>query len=255
MSVKLPPAYRLIERDSVTSSNEEAKVLAREGAEDGTLLWVQEQSGGKGRGGRTWESPRGNLYFSLVLRPECPLNEASCLGFLAALSVGEAIGAVAPPMDVLYKWPNDVLLNGRKVSGILLESETSAEELNWLVLGVGINLAHFPKEANFPATSLHFEGAPKTLTVEELLQAFCRYFLSWTNRWLEEGFAPARQAWLRHAYRKGEEIEVRLPRETLTGVFKDLDEDGTLLLGLPEGSERRIAYGEVFPPERAGEVG
>ena len=164
MSLKLPPAYRLIERDAVGNSNDEAKALARAGAEDGTLLWVREQSAGKGRGGRTWASPPGNLYLSLVLRPDCPLSEASALGFIAALAVGEAIGSVAPPMDVLYKWPNDVLLNGRKVAGILLESETSGDELAWLVLGVGVNVAHFPKEANFPATSLHFEGAPKTLT-------------------------------------------------------------------------------------------
>lgn len=255
MTLKLPPAYRLIERDAVGSSNEEAKALARAGAEDGTLLWVREQAAGKGRGGRAWESPPGNLYISLILRPDCPLGEASALGFIAALAVGEAIGSVAPPMDVLYKWPNDVLLNGRKVAGILLESETSGEELSWLVLGVGVNVAHFPKDANFPATSLHFDGAPKTLTVEALLQAFCRYFLSWTNRWLEEGFAPVRAAWLRHAYRKGEEIEARLPQETLRGRFLDIDEDGCLLLLLLDGSERRIAYGEVFPPDRAGEAG
>lgn len=255
MSLKLPPAYRLIERDAVGNSNDEAKALARAGAEDGTLLWVRQQSAGKGRGGRTWESPPGNLYLSLVLRPDCPLSEASALGFIAALAVGEAIGSVAPPMDVLYKWPNDVLLNGRKVSGILLESETSGDELAWLVLGVGVNVAHFPKEANFPATSLHFEGAPKTLTVEELLQAFCRYFLSWTNRWLEEGFAPVRAAWSRHAYRKGDEIEARLPQETMRGRFLDIDESGCLILLLPDGSERHIAYGEVFPPEGAGEAG
>ncbi len=255
MRVKLPPAYRLVERDTVASSNEEAKDLARQGAEDGTLVWVREQQAGKGRAGRSWDSPRGNLYLSLVLRPECPLAEASCLGFVAALAVGEAIGSVAPPMDLLYKWPNDVLINERKVAGILLESETAGDALSWLVLGVGINLAHFPKDASFPATSLQFEGAPGSLTVEELLQAFCRYFQSWTSRWLEEGFAPVREAWLRHAYRKGESIEVRLPQETLTAVFKDIDEQGALVLSLPDGSERRVSFGEVFPAERAGKGG
>ncbi|MGO1117608.1 biotin--[acetyl-CoA-carboxylase] ligase [Rhodovibrionaceae bacterium A322] len=248
--MRLPPVFILKSYDSLGSTMDEARRLAEEeGAQDGTLVWARQQSGGRGRLGRQWVSPKGNLYFSLVLRPQCRAAEAAQLGFIAALAIGEAIGSVAPPMDVTYKWPNDVLLNGRKVSGILMESRGQEAELDYLILGCGINLATFPKEANYPATSLRFEGLPASVDVEDLLEAFCRCFLTWTNRWLEEGFAPVRDAWLLHAARLGEEIDVRLPNETFRGVYRDLDGEGQLIIELPDGEMRRVASGEVFPPD------
>ena len=243
----LPPAYRLVALDSVDSTNEEAKRRAREGAEDGTLIWAGEQTAGKGRGGRLWTSPPGNLYLSLVLRPDCPPAEAAQLSFVAALGVGDAVGSVAPPMEVRYKWPNDVLFNDRKGAGILLESQIAADGgLDWLVLGCGINVQSYPDSAEGTATSLRFEGAPADLDSVVLLEAFGRHFLSWVNRWLEEGFEPIRKRWLTHAKGLGEAIQVRLPKETLHGRFADLDPGGALLLELEDGAIRRIAAGEVY---------
>ena len=244
---KLPPAYRLVALDRVVSTNDEALRLAAEGAEDGTLVWAREQTGGRGRQGRTWSSPPGNLYFSLVLRPDCAPAEAAQLGFVAGLALGEAIGSVAPPMiEVTFKWPNDLLLNGRKGAGILLESRSDPDgALECLILGVGVNLAHFPEDTSFPATSLRFEGATE-VEVVALLEAFGRSFMSWANRWLDDGFVPVRRAWLHHAHGLGEEIEVRLPRETLKGTFKDLDERGVLVLELPDGARREISAGDVY---------
>jgi BirA family biotin operon repressor/biotin-[acetyl-CoA-carboxylase] ligase len=246
--LRLPPAYRLVTLDSVVSSNEEAKRLAAEGAEDGTLVWAREQTGGKGRQGRQWASPRGNLYLSLILRPDCPLKQASQLGFVAALALGDAVGSVAPPLiEVTYKWPNDVLANGRKLAGILLEAQATPEGgVDWLVLGLGANVKSFPKDSEMPATGLHFEGCAPSVTEAELLQAFARHFLAWVNIWLEEGFEPIRKTWLRHAEGKGDRIRVRLPRETLEGRFLDLDGEGHLLLDLGEASPRAIAVGDVF---------
>ena len=244
---KLPPAYRLVALETVGSTNDEALRLAAEGAEDGTLVWAREQTGGRGRQGRSWSSPPGNLYLSLVLRPDCVPAEAAQLGFVAGLALGEAIGSVAPPMiEVTYKWPNDLLLNGRKGAGILLESRSGPDgTLECLILGVGVNLKHFPEDTGFPATSLHFECATE-VEVAALLVAFSRHFMSWTNRWLEDGFAPVRRAWLHHAHGLGEEIEVRLPRETLKGTFKDLDARGVLVLELPDGAHREISAGDVY---------
>ncbi len=244
----LPPAYRLVALDRVDSSNDEAKRLANEGAEDGTLVWAREQRNGRGRQGRGWASPPGNLYVSLVLRPECTPAEAAQLSFVAALGVGEAVGSVAPPLiEVHYKWPNDVLFNGRKGAGILLESRTADERrLDWLVLGVGVNVTSFPEDAAFPATSLSYEGAPPDISEVDLLEAFARHFLSWVNRWLVDGFAPVRRAWLHHAHGLGEAIEVRLPRETLNGTFRDLDKSGALVLELPDGATRTISAGDVY---------
>ena len=247
-ALRLPPAYRLIELDSVVSTNEEAKRLAVDGAEDGTLVWAREQTGGKGRQGRAWSSPRGNLYLSMILRPECPLKDAAQLGMAAALALGDAIGSVAPPLvEVTYKWPNDVLANGRKVAGILLEAQGGeGGGVDWLVLGLGANIKTFPKDSETPATGLHFEGCPSSVGESDLLQAFARHFLSWVNVWLEDGFEPIRRAWLRHAEGKGEMIRVRLPRETLEGRFQDLDGEGHLLLDQGSGSPRAIAVGDVF---------
>jgi len=246
--VRLPPAYRLVALDKVESTNDEAIRLAEAGAEDGTLVWAREQSKGRGRRGRSFVSPPGNLYLSLVLRPECEVATAAQLSFVAALGVGDAIGSVAPALlEVTYKWPNDVLLNGRKVSGILLESRTEATgRLEWLVLGVGVNVRSHPEDTSFPATSLAFEGTPSSVTEVELLQAFSRHFLAWVNRWLEDGFPPVRQAWLSHAHKRGETIEVRVPKETLTGTFADLDADGALILEMPDGARRQITAGDVY---------
>lgn len=227
---------------------DEARRLAEtEAAEDGTLVWAREQQGGRGRQGREWASPRGNLYLSLVLRPDCEAAEAAELGFLAAVAMAEAIGSVSPPVEVTFKWPNDVLLHDRKVAGILLESRSAAGGgLEYLILGCGVNVAHFPRDTAYPATSMHFEGVPKEVTEVELLAAFSRHFLSWVNRWLDQGFAPVRKAWLRHAASLGERIEVRLPKETLSGIFRDIDAQGYLLLELDDGQVRRVSSGDVF---------
>ena len=245
---RLPPAYRLIALDRVESSNDEARRLAEDGAEDGTLVWAREQTKGRGRQGRDWASPPGNLYMTLILRPEGPPVRAAQLSFLAALAVGDAVGSVAPPMiEVRYKWPNDVLFNERKGAGILLESRTAdSERLDWLLLGIGVNVVSHPEQARVPATNLRFEGMPAGVTAVDLLESFSRYFMRWVDQWLAEGFAPIRQAWLRHAKGLGETIEVRLPRETLSGRFQDLDGSGALLLELPEGTTRKITAGDVY---------
>jgi BirA family biotin operon repressor/biotin-[acetyl-CoA-carboxylase] ligase len=245
-ALRLPPAYRLVSLETVGSTNDEAKRLAREGAEDGTLVWAREQTKGRGRSGRSWASPPGNLYLSLVLRPDCAPADAAQLGFVAALGAGAALAQVLPPMiDLRYKWPNDILLNRRKVAGILLETESAASgRLEWLVLGLGINVAQRPAETAFPATSLHEEGATEA-TVEAALEAFSRHFMNWVNRWLDDGFAPVREAWRTSAIGIGEAIRVRLPNEEIDGIFEDIDADGALLLRVG-GAVRRITAGDVF---------
>lgn len=250
--VSLPPAYRLVTLDSVGSTNDEAKRLAREGAEDGTLVWAQEQGAGRGRGGRNWSSPRGNLYLSLVLRPECPASRAAELGFVAAVGLGAALASLVPPLcPINYKWPNDVLLGERKVAGILIETESGTQPqagapLEWMVLGMGVNVRHYPEDTEFPATSLRYEGV-EDVTVELVLERFALYFLDWVNRWMEDGFAPVRAEWKERGLGIGRKIRVRLPRETLRGKFMDLDADGALLLRPEKGDQvRRITAGDVF---------
>lgn len=251
--VRLPPAYRLVAFDSVDSTNEEAKRLARAGAEDGTVVWARAQTRGRGRSGRIWDSPRGNLYVSLVLRPDCPPAAAAQLSFVAALGAGGALGEVLPPLvAVEFKWPNDILINRRKAGGILLEAESiGSDRLDWLVLGLGINVVERPPETAFPATSLREEGAGD-VTVEMLLEAFARHFLAWVNRWLEDGFEPVRLAWRGQARGRGEAIRVRLPDREIDGIFEDIDGRGALLLRRPDGSQQLVTAGDVFFAGGAG---
>jgi BirA family biotin operon repressor/biotin-[acetyl-CoA-carboxylase] ligase len=243
----LPDFYRLIRCDSVGSTNDEAKRLAQAGAPEGTLVWALAQTAGRGRRGRPWQSPPGNLYLSLLLRPTGPIAQAAQLGFVAALALGDALQPMLGGGTALrFKWPNDVLLDGRKLAGILLESETTAGEgAAFVVIGVGVNLAAAPADAEFPATSLAAAGIAG-VTPALLLEAFAHHFETWHRCWLTERFAPVRRAWLARASGLGEAVRVRLERATLLGRFLDLDEEGALLLEAEEG-RRRIAAGEVFP--------
>ena len=241
----LPEGFRLRHYATIGSTNDEAKALARTGAADGTLVWADEQSAGRGRRGRIWLSPPGNLYLSLVLRPECAAARAAQLGFVAALGLGDALAPLVGPA-LRYKWPNDLLVDGRKLAGILLESETSASDrVDFVVVGVGVNIVSAPENVEFPATSLLAQGIAG-VSPAVLLDGFVRHFAGWGRRWREEGFAPVRTAWLAAASGLGERVSVRLERSTLVGRFRDLDEDGALVLDAAEGS-RRIAAGEVFP--------
>lgn len=248
--VRLPPGFRLKAFDSVGSTNDEAKAFARSGAFEGTIVWAKRQDAGRGRRGRAWTSPEGNLYTSTILRPGRSAAEAAQISFVAALAIADTAESVLPESaEVRCKWPNDVLVNGRKVSGILLESEGEPTGgLVWLVLGVGINLRHFPESTEFAATSLAAEGAP-TMVPGALLEVYADQLARWYGAWIDHGFGPIRDAWLRRAKGLGEPIVVRLSDRTLTGTFADLDSDGVLLLDRDDGAGRqRIAAGDVFFP-------
>ncbi len=244
MVPSLPNGFLLHRFGSVGSTNDEAKALGRAGAPGGILVWAREQTSGRGRRGRAWLSPPGNLYLSLLVRPECPPAQAAQLGFVTALALGDALHPLAPGLR--YKWPNDLLLNGRKLAGILLESEMAANgAIEFVVIGVGVNLASTPAATEFPATSLFDEGVAD-ITAPVLIEAFAQRFADWLRRWRAEGFAPVRAAWLARAGGIGEAILVRLERSVLSGRFIDLDEDGALVLEAADG-RRRITAGEVFP--------
>ncbi|HYB09810.1 MAG TPA: biotin--[acetyl-CoA-carboxylase] ligase [Alphaproteobacteria bacterium] len=244
--VRLPAGYRLLTFDCLDSTNEEAKRQAAAGAVDRTLVWARAQNAGRGRFGRPWASPPGNLYLSMVLRPDCPARQAVQLGMVAAVAAGEALHALCDRATVKLKWPNDVLLNGAKACGILLESSASQQgSLDWLVLGIGINVVSFPEATGFPATSLN-AICPTSITVERTLATFVEAFAREFDRWHRLGLEPIRAAWLSRAWRRGEIIQARLENEVLEGRFRDIDESGALLLEIEGGAFRRITAGDVF---------
>jgi BirA family biotin operon repressor/biotin-[acetyl-CoA-carboxylase] ligase len=173
---------------------------------------------------------------------------AAQLSFAAALAVADLLGRFAPSASIALKWPNDVLLEGGKASGILLESEGGGGRLDWLAIGIGVNLVAAPPadpEAAHPPACLADHAPPPS--PEAALTALAAAFEGWRARHAAEGFAPLRAAWLARAARLGEPIEARLPSETLRGTFADLDADGALVLHTAAGP-RRIAAADVFFP-------
>ena len=231
------------------STNDQAKRLAVAGAPEGTLVWARIQSAGRGRHGRVWISQPGNLHCSLILRPECGAAEAVQLSFAAAVALGGALVACAPDLAAArYKWPNDVLIQGRKIAGILLESQPdSAGAIDWLIVGLGVNVVGFPEGTDWPATSLHDEGC-EAADAAKVLEAFAEHFHAWLMRWRSEGFAPVREAWLEGAAALGQPVEVRLGGNTLHGTFIALDARGALVLETGDGQRHTITAGTLFFP-------
>ena len=243
----LPSFFTLVALDRIDSTNEEAHRRARSGAAEGTFIWAREQTGGRGRRGRIWSSPPGNLYVSLLLRPGVPPAQAAQLGFVAAVAIAETLRASLPAeRRVNCKWPNDLLIDGAKVAGILPEAEAAGRRVEALVLGMGINLASHPADTPYPATSLRAAGS--YVTIETLLESLAGSLHLWYRRWQEAGFAPIRARWLDFAAGLGQAIEIRLESATLKGRFVALDASGALDLEFVDGGHRLVTAGDVFYP-------
>lgn len=240
-----PRGYDRLILDETDSTNEEA----RRRVPASRPLWIaaHRQSAGRGRQGRAWVSRPGNLYATLLIGRNEPPAALATLSFHAALALADLLAHFAPEAEVATKWPNDALLNGRKAAGILLENfGAGGGHAANLAIGIGINLAHHPDPAEtlWPPTSLMAETGCAPGFDEALAVLVARL-----DHWLAAGeFAAIRPAWLARAARLGQPIEARLPRETVTGVFKDVDADGTLVLRTPQGS-RHIAAADIHFPE------
>lgn len=244
----MPPGFHLVARKTVTSTMDEARQLAEQGAGDKTLVWALEQRGGRGRRGRVWVSPPGNVYSSLLLRPrKLRPTQGTELSFLTALAVAETVaGFLTAPRDVACKWPNDILIDDAKCAGILLESLSGPDgAIRWIVVGAGINVASAPAGTEYPATSLASSGAHAD--VATVLAAYIDRFAVWLARWEAEGFAPLRTAWLGWVKGRGRPIRVRLDDRVMEGIFESIDESGALVLVKADGTPERILAGDVFP--------
>jgi len=243
----LPEGYTLVRHDSLPSTNDEAVRLAAAGAADGTVVWAGRQSAGRGRRGRDWQSPEGNLYCSILMRPRTPMARAAGLSLVAAVAVGDTVAGILPPdARVEHKWPNDVMVDRAKVAGILLEASAGpGGTTDWVVIGCGVNVAADPAVAGQPVTTLA-RAAGQAVAVQGVLEALLANLRLWRDRWETLGIGPVRDAWLRRARGLGEDITVRLPREELHGRFDGLDDSGALLLRLSDATYRTISAGDVF---------
>lgn len=234
-------------RQEVDSTNKWAKELAEDGAEEGTITLAQTQEAGRGRLGREWISPKGGLWFSVILRPNQKVREAAKLVFVAGLAVAEVLQEKYK-FEVETKWPNDVLVKGRKICGILCEMNTKGEHVNYLILGVGLN-ANFhvdnmlPESIRSEATSIEDELGTK-IQLESLLKTLLQKMEECYRSFLETGFAYVLRRWKTYAAFLGRQIIVGEPQR-LDGLAMDVDNDGALIVKLYDGTIQKVLAGDV----------
>lgn len=220
------------------STNADMLLLARRGEGEGQWLRADRQTAGRGRLGRSWESPAGNLYASTLVRLRTGDPAPATLALVAAIALHEAIGVFGVATQI--KWPNDLLRQGAKLSGILLERSDDA-----VVIGIGVNVTHHPDLPDRPTTSLAVAGG--TIAAEALLEVLAEAFARWLGRWRGEGLAVIRSAWLAAAHPLGTALSVRLPDgRTSEGLFDGLGTDGALILRLASGERHVIHAADVF---------
>ena len=240
-----PQGYGKIRHDMLDSTNSEARRLADAGEQGPVWISAARQTAGRGRRGRSWESGLGNLAATLLLRPQAPAAVIGQLSFAAALAAAEMAAHFAPQAVISVKWPNDVLADGRKLAGVLLEAGQDRSGKGWLAIGIGVNLVSFPQGTEFPATSLVAQTRTAAPSSDDALTVLAARFAHWYDVWMSQGFESVRTAWLARAQQLGAPIRARLPHETRTGIFEGIDAAGALLLN-EQGRVRAIAAGEVF---------
>ena len=235
--------------DETDSTNAEARRRAEAGEFGPLWIAARRQTAGRGRRGRKWESESGNLASSLLLLTQKSPAEAAQLTFAASLAVADLLDRYVPPALVTIKWPNDVLLDGRKTSGILIESGPAPSGGLWLAVGLGVNLSQTPGETERPATCIaeHLaHGVVSAPSVDEAAKALAETFGVWLDRWTTLGFQPILDAWIARTPGLHGPCTARLTNETLTGTADGVEADGSLRLKLSDGSLRVISAGDVF---------
>jgi len=232
----------------IDSTNSAAYQLALKGAREGEIVIAESQAKGRGRLGRQWASPAfSNLYLSVILRPELLPHKASLITFMAAVAAADAIENYSGLTPVI-KWPNDLLLKGRKVAGLLNEIHSETDRIHFIILGMGINLNmdrdSCPLEVRARATSLK-EETGQAISRKEFVCVLLKQLEQWYERFLEEGGGPVLKAWRDRARIKGKEVKVTSFGDVLSGRAIDVDSDGALILRTRDGERKRIVAGDI----------
>ena len=224
---------------SLPSTQDYVKELVEEGLEEGIVVQCLEQRSGRGRHGNTWFSPMGNLYMSILLRPKCDVKQAGQLSFVAAVALSAAMDEVVDTKQhkKALKWPNDILIDGKKVSGILIEKEADG-----YALGMGVNIMNPPDQGvGLSQVSWEIQVAIHPFR-DKVLEKLSYYY----DLWQDKGFAEIRELWLSQAHGLGEPIKARLAKGDKSGVFEGLSPEGALLLKQDDGEILDINAGEVY---------
>lgn len=232
----------------VDSTNNRAKDLACAGAPEGTVVLAERQTGGRGRLGRSWHSPQGGLWFSVILRPDLPPLRAPEATFMAAVAVTDALHAFSVPA-VGIKWPNDLVVEGRKLGGILTELAAEAERLEWLVIGIGLNVniaenAFPPSLRGTSASISSLLGRP--VDRAGLLAAILGSLERWYRTWLAEGFGPVIAAWRERQQCLGRRVRIVTGGRAWHGRALAVDDEGALIVERAPGVVQRVLSGDVL---------
>jgi BirA family biotin operon repressor/biotin-[acetyl-CoA-carboxylase] ligase len=225
------------------STQDYIKDLAAEDFAEGEVIQCLIQTKGRGRHGNEWTSPMGNLYMSVLLRPDCKADEAGQISFVAAVALSAAIAEYLDEKHTkTLKWPNDILIDGKKCAGILLESDLKGDKVESLALGMGVNIMAAPEGAvGLNAVTWDIQ-VPIHPFRDKVLEHLDKYY----TQWKKEGFAPIRELWLKEAHGLGQSITARLADKSYEGIFEALDEKGALLLKKDNGDILDISAGEVY---------
>lgn len=237
--------YHLLSYDVLDSTNEEAKRLAAGGGAHGAVIWARRQTDGRGRMGRSWISSEGNLFATVLLSPKVDLAKCPQLSFVAALAAAEALeGIVEKPEYIRCKWPNDILCDGKKIGGILLESFSSPSG-QWIAVGVGINIDSHPEHVMFPATCLRDAGV-ELISAKIVLSRFVHHFIQHYDKWTSKGFSSIEDGWMQRTYHLGKPIDVIIGDTQHSGTYEGIDAAGRLLLRDGKGKIMPVLAGDVF---------
>lgn len=231
--------------DAIDSTNAEAGRRAASGDYGPVWLRADVQTAGRGRRGRSWSTARGNLALTYLAAFSRPPAELALLGFAAALAVADAVDHALGRQGALLKWPNDVLVVGRKVAGILLESGQVADGRTWLAIGMGLNIAESPGDVGQPVAALAELSPQRRPTADGVEPILRRRLAFWAGVLERDGFAPLREAWLARAHGLGGLAVAKVGAEEVAGVVRGLSSDGALELEAPDGRTRLISAGEV----------
>lgn len=240
--------YNLLIFDEIDSTNSEALRLARVCRVGNFTIWARSQTSGRGRQGKAWESVRGNLFLSLLLNEDIPVTKQPQMSFVTALAAYDLIyfftrqAGVFP--EIKLKWPNDILVNGKKISGILLES-LSFNDNTSLVIGIGVNVFVSPDDSGQAATSLKAECF-RDVGLEEVINNFMLSFEKYHSIWQQSGFIEIRRQWLKKAAKLNEVIVVDDGNSKITGIFKDIDFSGGIRIKTEDGKIHSLSAGQVF---------
>ncbi|WP_417457174.1 biotin--[acetyl-CoA-carboxylase] ligase [Kordiimonas sp.] len=228
------------------STNAVASKLGQSGETGPLWIVAGRQSAGRGRRGKIWKSEGGNLYASLLFKPAIEPSDMTAIPFLVALAVRDTFLDFGAD-DVRCKWPNDVLIGGHKASGVLIESSArNAKELDYVIIGIGINLMHFPNDAQFRATSLKAVTG-NVIDVRHAFQALSHHLFDRLTNWKTSEITPIAEEWTNSAWGLGHRCVLRTATDTFEGTPLRLAGDGGLVVGLDNGEERSLYAGDIFP--------